>query len=52
VDLAELMIDRGKKDEARTLLRRAIDAPIDPDWAPEDRETSAQATALLKKLDK
>ena len=52
VDLAELLIDRGRKDEARALLRRAIDAPTDPDWAPEDRETSAHASGLLKKLDK
>jgi hypothetical protein len=52
VDLAQLLMDDGRKDEARLLLHRAIDAPIDPAWAPEDRETAAQAAALLKKLDK
>ena len=50
VDLAGLMIDEGKKDEARQLLRRAIDAPVDPQWAPEDREASAEASRMLKKL--
>jgi tetratricopeptide (TPR) repeat protein len=52
VDLARLLMDDGRKDEARLLLRRAIDAPIDPAWAPEDKETAAEAAALLKKLDK
>jgi tetratricopeptide (TPR) repeat protein len=52
VNLAKLLADQGKKDEARTLLRRAVDAPIDPAWEPEDKETSAEAAALLKKLDK
>ena len=30
VNLGDLLIDEGHKDEARTLLQRAIDAPIDP----------------------
>ena len=52
VDLAQLLIDNRRSDEARVLLHRAINAPADPEWAPEDRETTAQAAALLKKLDK
>ena len=51
-DLAELQIDKGRKDEARSLLKKVISLPIDPDWAPEDRELSAQAAATLKKIDK
>jgi tetratricopeptide (TPR) repeat protein len=52
VNLADLLIDKGRKDEARTHLQRAIDAPIDPDWAPEDNETAAEAARLMKKLDR
>jgi tetratricopeptide (TPR) repeat protein len=52
VNLADLLIDGGRRNEARTLLQRAIDAPIDPEWAPEDNETAADAARLMKKLDK
>jgi Flp pilus assembly protein TadD len=52
VNLADLLIHKGRKDEARSLLQRAIKAPIDPEWAPEDREMAANAAALLKTLDK
>jgi tetratricopeptide (TPR) repeat protein len=52
VNLADLLIHKGRKDEARALLQRAIKAPIDPQWAPEDREMAANAAALLKRLDK
>ena len=45
--LAELLFDRKREPEARQLLQRLIDAPIDPDWAPEDREFKAKARALL-----
>jgi tetratricopeptide (TPR) repeat protein len=50
VDLAELLIDEGRKSEARTLLRRAIDAPIDPEWAPEDRENARHAAEISGRL--
>jgi tetratricopeptide (TPR) repeat protein len=52
VDLAALLMDKGKKDEARALLRRAIALPVDPEWIPEDNETNAEARALLTKLEK
>jgi tetratricopeptide (TPR) repeat protein len=52
VSLADLLIHKGRKDEARAMLERAIKLPIDPQWAPEDRETDAAAAALLKTLDK
>ncbi len=47
--LAELMLDNGRKAEARAELQKVVDAPIDPDWAPEDREFKAKAAALLAK---
>jgi Flp pilus assembly protein TadD len=50
VNLADVLIKQGRMEEARTLLQRAIDAPIDPDWAPEDREQARRAAARLKKL--
>jgi len=48
--LAETLIDEKKKDEARTMLQRAIDAPLDPDWTPEDKDFKRQAQALLATL--
>jgi hypothetical protein len=45
--LAELLIDQKRAAEARALLEKIIDAPIDPDWAPEDREFKAKARSLL-----
>jgi tetratricopeptide (TPR) repeat protein len=50
IDLAELLIDQGRTSEARPLLRRAVDAPIDPDWAPEDRADARHAADLLATL--
>lgn len=49
VFLAETLWELGRKDEARAELRRALDAPLDPEWAPEDRRFKAEAEALLKK---
>ena len=48
--LAETLIDEKKKDEARAMLNRAIEAPLDPDWAPEDRDFKQKARALLGSL--
>ena len=50
--LADVLIDGGRKDEARQLLRRVIDAPVDPEWVPEDREFTRQAEERLKTLQK
>jgi hypothetical protein len=50
VFLAETLEARGKRDAARQELRAALDAPLDPEWAPEDRRFKQQAEALLKKL--
>ncbi len=46
--LSELLMDHHRQAEARTLLRKILDAPLSPDWAPEDREFKAKAAALLR----
>ena len=50
VFLAETLDAQGKGDAARQEVRAALDAPLDPDWTPEDRRFKQQAEALLKKL--
>jgi hypothetical protein len=47
--LAELFLDNGRRVDARAELQRVIDAPVDPDWGPEDREFKRKAEGLLKK---
>jgi hypothetical protein len=49
--LAETLIAEKKPDEARAVLQRLRDAPIDPDWAPEDREFKAKGRLLLASRD-
>jgi hypothetical protein len=49
--LAELMLDQGRKTEARQELRRILEAPPDPEWGPENQEFKQKASALLKSLD-
>ena len=48
--LAETLADMGRKDDARKEYQAAIDAPIDPNWAPEDRRFKEQAKQLLQSL--
>lgn len=48
--LAELFLDNGRKAEARTELQAVIDAPLDPDWTPEDREFKDKARKALAAL--
>ena len=48
--LAETLIDLKKKDAARATLQKLLDAPVDPDWAPEDREFKEKGKALLERL--
>ena len=45
--LGEVLIERNRKADARAMLQRAIDAPLDPDWTPEDRDFQRQAAARL-----
>jgi tetratricopeptide (TPR) repeat protein len=45
--LAETLEDMGRKADARIALQRVIDAPLNPDWAPEDRQWKALAKTKL-----
>ena len=45
--LAEVVSERGRKDEARRLLQQVLDAPLDPDWTPEDKEFKAKAQVRM-----
>jgi tetratricopeptide (TPR) repeat protein len=45
--LGELLLEQGRKDEARAELQRVIDAPLSREWGPEDREFKEKARALL-----
>lgn len=45
--LAEVLIDERRKDEARAELQKVLDAPLDPEFGPEDQEYKAKARALL-----
>jgi tetratricopeptide (TPR) repeat protein len=47
--LAELLLDVGRKSEARAELQKVIDAPFNAQWAPEDKEYKEKARALLPK---
>jgi tetratricopeptide (TPR) repeat protein len=48
--LAELLLDDGRKSEGRAELQRVIDAPLDPEWTPEDREFKEKAKRLIAGL--
>lgn len=45
--LAETLLDMGQNAEARSELQKVLDAPIDPEWAAEDREFKQKAQKLL-----
>ena len=49
--LAETLIEQDRKAEARAELQRVIDAPLDPDWTPEDREFKAKAQRAVGNAD-
>jgi hypothetical protein len=44
--LAEVLLERGKRAEADVMLRRVLDAPLDPDWTPEDQSFKRKAARL------
>jgi tetratricopeptide (TPR) repeat protein len=48
--LAETLLDMNRKPEARAELQRVLDVPLNPDWAPEDREFKDKARKLLDTL--
>jgi tetratricopeptide (TPR) repeat protein len=45
--LAELLLDDGRKAEARAELQKVIDAPLNAEWTPEDQDFKQKARALL-----
>jgi len=49
--LAETLLDMNQRAEARTELQKVLDAPLDPEWAPEDLEFKAKAKAKLAQRD-
>ena len=48
--LAETLLAMDRKPEAMAELQRVLDAPVHPDWAPEDREFKDKAQRLLTTL--
>ena len=46
--LGEVLLERGKKDEGRRMLRQVLDAPVQAEWAPEDREFQRKAAERLR----
>lgn len=48
--LAEALAEMDRDDEARAAAERVLEAPINPEWAPEDREFKQQARDLLETL--
>lgn len=48
--LAETLIAMDRTEEARRELQQVLDAPLDPAWAPEDREFKEKAKRLLATL--
>jgi len=45
--LAEVLLDAGRKADARAEFQKVLDAPLNPDWTPEDQEFKAKARTLL-----
>jgi hypothetical protein len=48
--LGEVLLEHGKREEARATLQRVIDAPVDPDWTPEDQDFKTKASERLATL--
>jgi len=48
--LAETYVDMDRPDDARREAQLVLDAPLDPDWTPEDREFKQKAGELLKRI--
>ncbi|HET7852995.1 MAG TPA: TRAP transporter TatT component family protein [Candidatus Methylomirabilis sp.] len=48
--LAETLIEMNRHIEARAALQKVLDAPLTPEWAPEDREFKEKARAVLDKM--
>ena len=48
--LAKVLLDKGKKEEAIKELKFVVNAPLEKDMIPENKEEKKEAKELLKKL--
>jgi tetratricopeptide (TPR) repeat protein len=48
--LGEVLLERGRKADAKTTFQQVLDAPINADWAPEDRDFKQKAKASLAQV--
>jgi tetratricopeptide (TPR) repeat protein len=48
--LAETLLELKQRNQAAKELQAVIDVPLDPAWAPEDREWKSRAKTLLGKI--
>jgi len=48
--LAETYLEMDRKADARREAQKVIDAPLHPEWAPEDREFKRQAKEMLERI--
>jgi tetratricopeptide (TPR) repeat protein len=48
--LAELFLDEDRNAEARQELTKVLEAPLDPNWTPEDHDFKSKAKSMLAKL--
>lgn len=48
--LAEVLLEDGRKADAKGMFQQVIDSPDDPDWGPEDRDFKVKAAAKLKSV--
>lgn len=48
--LAETYLDSDRQDDARRELQLVLDAPLHPEWTPEDREFKQKAKELMARI--
>jgi tetratricopeptide (TPR) repeat protein len=48
--LAETFLEMNRRADARAELQKVLDAPLNPEWTPEDQEFKQKARALLDKM--
>jgi len=48
--LAELLLDQGRREEARAEAQRVLEAPPNPEWEPENQEFKTKARSFLAAL--
>ena len=48
--LAETLLALDRDEEAAEALKKVVAAPVDPDWAPEDREFKQKAADRLQQM--